>query len=139
MDIIPDSARALFNMVQKRSENALSNLALSFAAAATPSATPSFGGGASSTTATAAPSLRSKTVKKTGTTMLKVSSNLDDYSDAEKKEAMKTANGGSITVRMQVERAQSLQSILGKGWNSKVDMGVDTDEELKDMHALALS
>ena len=70
MDIIPDAARALFLMVQARAENAPKNLATSFAAAAT-SATPSFGGGASSSS----PALRSKTTKKTGTKMLKISCN----------------------------------------------------------------
>ena len=65
-------------------------------------------------------SSQSKTIKKTGTKMLKISCNLDDYTEDEKKAAMKSANGGSITIRMQVERARTpFNPSLAKGGTAK--------------------
>ena len=42
-------------------------------------------------------------------------------------------------IRLQVERARSLQSVLGKGWNSESDMGASGPDALKKMQDLALA
>lgn len=55
------------------------------------------------------------------------------------KKALITAKGGSIKVRMNVERAWYLQSSFGTAWNSATDRGVDCDDKLKAIHKVALS
>lgn len=69
----------------------------------------------------------------------KVSTNIDDYEEDELRQALATAKGGSIKVRMNVERAKFLQATFGAAWNSATDMGVNDNADLKDMHNSALS
>jgi hypothetical protein len=69
----------------------------------------------------------------------KVSTNLDDFSNEELKKALATAKGGSIRLRMNVERARYLQSSFGAAWNSVEAMSADSPEDLKDMQNTALS
>lgn len=66
-----------------------------------------------------------------------LSTNLDDYTDLELQEALTNANGSDITIRLQVDWAWSLQSILGKEWNSEDGMGASSSTTLKVMHSLA--
>ena len=76
---------------------------------------------------------------KTLPTRSKISTNLDDYDVAELRKDLTTAKGGSIKVRMNVERAKYLQASFGLQWNSAADMGVESAEDLRDMQNAALS
>ena len=73
-DWIPDAARALFDMVQKRSEAAPTQNAVNAALTAV-TVTPLFSGGSSSSTAGTSTQTKTKTAKKTPVV---VSTNLDD-------------------------------------------------------------
>ena len=76
---------------------------------------------------------------KNGPVRTKVSTNLDDYEEVDIKQALKDSRGGSIQVRMNVERARYLAITFGASWNSEFDMGATSKDDLTDMHRQALS
>ena len=108
-DIIPDTARALFDMVQRRTEAAAPNAVN--AALTVVSVTPTLGSGSSSTAATTRGTGAKAKAKKTPVV---ISTDLDDYTLSELTAAMENANGGDIFIRMHVDWARSPQSILGR-------------------------
>ena len=46
------------------------------------------------------------------------------------KTVMEKASRGDISIHLQVEHARFLQLTVGSGWNSKLEMGVDSKEGL---------
>lgn len=123
----------MFDTVQKQSEASLAQNAVNAALTAA-AVTPSFSGGSSSAVVGTSTRTKTKTAKKTPVV---VSTNLDDYTDLELQDAMTNANGGDIAVWLQVDWARSLQSILGKEWNSESSMGATSATRLTVMHNLA--